>query len=252
MARNKMSKASGIDKTINIKKYRKIVILTGAGVSEPSGLGTYRGQGGIWEKYNVNEYGSVDRVKDAPEKIWSLFGKLREKVINASPNEAHYVLARLEENMRSNQELIIITQNVDGLHQKAGSKNVIELHGNIHKTRCSNSICKLQPFEDEKNYIQAPLCVCGSPFIPNIVLFGEQLPVEAEHLAKRALRKCNLFVAVGTSGCVFPAANYVRSADYEGARTLYINLEPLSPPNPYFHKEIIGDAVLILGDMFDC
>ena len=133
---------------------------------------------------------------------------------------------------------------VDGLHQRAGSRKVVELLGNISKTKCTNADCSLQPFEDhEEHSSQVPRCpACGSVLRPDIVLFGESLPPFASGRAERALRDCDLFLAVGTSGLVSPAADYVHSARHAGARTVYVNLEPLSPPNPAFQESVLGRA----------
>ena len=121
---------------------------------------------------------------------------------------------------------------------------MIELHGNIGQTRCANPECSLQPFPDAAPHAdRVPHCpTCGGVLRPDIVLFGEPLPAFAEWQAKRALRECDLFIAIGTSGLVWPAANFVRSARYAGARTIYANLEPMSPPNPAFQEVVLGKA----------
>jgi NAD-dependent deacetylase len=130
----------------------------------------------------------------------------------------------------------IITQNIDGLHQRAGSANVIELHGSVFRSRCSNASCERLPFEDEDDPCdELPSCPdCGSVLRPDVVLFNEFLPGGVEWHAKRALRDCDLFVAVGTSGTVAPASNFVRSAKYAGARTVFVNGEPLHPRHPAY------------------
>ncbi len=237
---------------IDVSNYRNLVVLTGAGVSAASGLRTYRGKGGIWEEYNISEVGHVDRLRDNPSFIWQLFGSLRADSLSAQPNRTHRVLAHLEEQLQRSQNFTLITQNVDGLHQKAGSRNVIELHGTIHKTRCSNHECDLQPFDDTNDYANScPLCPrCNSPLRPCIVLFGEAIPAYESWQSKRVLRDCDLFVAIGTSGTVSPAANLVRGAEYSGARTILVNLEPMNPRNPYFQEEYIGKAEELLPELF--
>jgi len=237
---------------IDFSQYQQIVVLTGAGVSTASGLHTYRGKGGVWEKYNVEEYGHVVRLDDHPDRIWQLFGPLRDELKTAKPNAAHYALAELEKTLRPSQELTLITQNIDGLHQQAGSQNVIELHGTIRLTKCSNSDCILKPYADnESHQNEVPICPeCNHPLRPDIVLFGEMIPGAKDWIVKHALRDCDLFISIGTSSSVYPAANFVRSAEYAGARTICINLDPTSPPNPAFIEEYLGKAEEVLPEIF--
>lgn len=140
--------------------------------------------------------------------------------------------------------MTVITQNIDGLHSLSGSKNVIELHGSILRSRCNNRDCRLEPFEDiEIHSKDIPLCpICSTQIRPDIVLFNEELPAQADWLSKRALRDCDLFIAVGTSGTVSPACRFVDSAKYMGATTILLNLEPMNPSNRAFDSEIIGPA----------
>jgi NAD-dependent deacetylase len=233
---------------IDAREYRNIVVLTGAGVSVASGLPTYRGQGGIWEKHEVAQYGHARALYEHPERTWRLFGAMRAPVARAQPNAAHRALAQFEAGLRAEQKFLLVTQNVDGLHQRAGSRRLIELHGNITKTRCLDDTCTLPSFEDLAAHAEAvPRCpVCGGRLRPDIVLFGEEIPSQAGWQAKRALRDCDLFLAVGTSGLVSPAADFVRSAEYAGARTIYVNLEPMEPPNPAFRETVLGRAEELL------
>jgi len=236
---------------LDFTRYGNIVILTGAGVSAGSGLQTYRGPDGVWEKHNVEEYGHAQTMIERPEKTWQLFGGLRAKLRAAEPNAAHLALARLEARLRPDQKFLLVTQNVDGLHQRAGSRNVVELHGNLSLTRCSDDSCGLEPFLDEEAHDDhVPACPrCSSVLRPHIVLFGEPIPLDAAWAVKLALRDCDLFLAIGTSGVVSPAANFVRSAEYAGARTVYVNLEPMSPPNPAFKEVFLGKAEELLPEL---
>lgn len=229
---------------IDLQRYRNIVILTGAGVSAASGIRTYRGKEGLWNEFDEQEYGHVDRLRDKPERIWQLFGPLRTQLATAKPNEAHYSLAKAEARLNSRDGFVLITQNVDGLHQRAGSEHVIELHGSILKSRCANLNCILPPFLDtDPHDTNVPRCpTCSGVLRPDIVLFGEQIPAYQSWQAKRALRDCDLFISIGTSGTVSPASNFVRSAKYAGARTIYVNLEPMTPHNPEFEEEYLGGA----------
>lgn len=235
-------------KTLDVTQYNKIVVLTGAGISVASGLPSYRGPAGVWDDPTKLEYALVETWRADPLGVWRQFAQMRAAVRDARPNAAHAALA--EFGKRHEGGLHIVTQNVDGLHTTAGSVDVIELHGNLRRTRCSNDDCTVR-FEDQTTTIaELPRCdSCGDILRPDIVLFGEVLPWEAERATKHALRDCDLFIAIGTSGTVTPAANFVRSANYEGARTVLVNLEPMDPPNPYFDDEILGRAEEILPEL---
>jgi NAD-dependent deacetylase len=234
--------------TVDTSAYRNIVALTGAGISVASGLRPYRGPGGLWEEVEASGVADVRVMQDRPAVAWRFFEEARAVIQRAEPNPAHLALARLETGLRSDQSFTLITQNIDGLHQRAGSKNVVELHGTLARTRCSIPTCALEPFEDHAREIrECPSCpLCSAPLRPDVVLFGELIPAEAEWRSKKALRDCDLFIAVGTSGTVSPASNFVRSAEYAGARTIFVNLEPLDPPNPAFHETHLGRAEEIL------
>jgi NAD-dependent deacetylase len=236
---------------IDIARYARVVILTGAGISVASGLRPYRGPNGVWEEHDVERLGHADALRDRPADTWKLFGGMRVPVLAARPNPAHHALATWESRLAPGQELLLVTQNVDSLHQAAGSCNVCEIHGNIMYTRCSNPACSLQRFRDEEPHSAAvPICrLCGDALRPDVVLFGEELPHSASWRVKRALRDCDLFLAIGTSGLVAPASNYVRAAEYAGARTIYINLEPMHQPNPAFKEQYLGKAEELLPRM---
>jgi len=235
----------------NKSRYSRIVILTGAGVSAGSGLRTYRGPNGVWEEYEVAKFGHAEALANRPEETWRLFGGRRELILAAKPNAAHLALAAWEAALAPHQEFLLVTQNVDGLHQCAGSKNVVEIHGNVMFTRCSNASCDLELYRDEQSHLnKVPICPkCGSVLRPNVVLFGEEIPVLPSWTVKRALRDCDLFIAVGTSGLVTPAANYVRGAEYAGARTILVNLEPMAQPNPAFKEQYLGPADEVLPEL---
>ncbi len=229
---------------LDLSPYRQIVVLSGAGVSAESGLSTYRGPGGVWEAHQVQDYGNARALAENPAKTWQLFGGLRASIREAVPNAAHRALAQAEARLRPDQQFLLITQNVDGLHQRAGSRRVVELHGTLLKTRCSSPACGLPPFQDDEAHLAAvPACpACGAALRPDVVLFDEELPARALWDSKRALRDCDLFLAIGTSGHVAPASIFVRAAAYAGARTVFINLEPLNPPNPAFQEAHLGRA----------
>ncbi len=231
-------------RTFSFAQYRKIVVLTGAGISVASGIRPFRGEGGLQEEIDLQAHSDASSLKTHPAAIWTLYGGLRRQLRLAQPNPAHIALAQFEKQLLAGQQFTLITQNVDGLHQQAGSCNVVELHGTAKRTRCSNPECSLESYPDlEPHDKSLPFCpVCRSVLRPDLVLFSEMISVEAEWRAKQALRDCDLFIAIGTSGTVSPAANFVRSADYAGARTILLNWEPMTPQNPYFKEEHLGRA----------
>jgi NAD-dependent deacetylase len=234
---------------IDLRRYKHIVVLTGAGVSASSGLPTYRGPGGLWEKDGLAQLATSEAWLERPDEVWKLFGGLRAQVRAVEPNAAHVALAGMED--LAPGDFTLITQNVDGLHQRAGSRAVIELHGNIHQTRCSDPDCKLEVYADEAAYQEVPVCsLCAGRLRPDIVLFGEALPVLADHLATRALRNCDLFIAVGTSGTVSPASRFVRSAEYAGAHTVLVNLEPMDQGGGAYKEQFVGKADVLLPEVF--
>lgn len=189
--------------------YRNIVVLTGAGISRAAGLPTYRGPGGLWNDPAAVALSDVSAMTGPRRaEACAMFRRLYESSREVQPTAAHRALAAVP--------MTIITQNVDGLHQRAGSREVIEFHGSLARWRCER--CGLE--QEPTDFVH-----CGEPMRPCVVLFGEEIPALAEHTARRALRECDLFVAIGTSGTVVPAANFVRSAAYSGARTVLLNLE---------------------------
>ena len=201
-----------------------ITLLTGAGVSVGSGLPTYRGPGGLWENADIAWIVEARYLPGSLPDLWRLYSERRQIALAAAPNPAHAAIAALQ-NARPDS-VTLLTQNVDGLHQRAGSREVTELHGSAFRTRCTNSRCDLPPFVDTQSYDTVPLCPrCGSPLRPDVVLFGETLPEAALIQSQAALDRCDLFLAAGTSGTVWPAAVFVRLAAQAGARTVLVNLD---------------------------
>ncbi|MEM9193643.1 MAG: Sir2 family NAD-dependent protein deacetylase [Myxococcota bacterium] len=234
---------------IDFAQYRHIVVLTGAGVSAASGLQTFRGPGGLWTSGGDAEAATLAGFREDPGRSWRLFGALREAAQKARPNAAHRALAGAEEVAPG--AFTLVTQNVDGLHRRAGNRTPVEIHGNVHRTRCSNEGCELAPYDDLTLFEdQASCALCGAPLRPDVVLFDEPVPVDEEWAITRALRDCDLFVAVGTSGTVSPASNYVRGAAYVGARTVFVNLEAMEPKNPAFQETYLGRAEELLPELF--
>ncbi len=236
---------------LDVRSYNHIVVLTGAGISVASGLKAFRGPGGIWEEVDVDRYGTKEALKNEPLGMWKLWGALRPLSNQAEPNPAHISLAQFEATVKDDRSFTLITQNIDGLHSRAGSKNLIEIHGNIHISKCSNETCDFKAFEDPEHYVETvPLCpICKKVLRPDIVLFNEMLPEVALERTQHALSRGDLFIAIGTSGSVYPAANFVAIAKQRGAKTVLVNLESMVPANPYFDVELLGPAEEILPQL---
>jgi len=230
---------------LSVDNFSRIVILTGAGISVASGLPTFRGEGGIYTE-DVEWISDGNNLPGSLPDVWRFYGGRRAQFSEAKPNAGHIAIAELQRR-RGPEAVTVVTQNVDGLHQRAGCIDVIELHGSLSKTRCTNVDCKSAPFDDWSVYDTPPPCpVCASPLRPAITLFNEMLSAEADWKSKRSLRDVDLFIAIGTSGMVWPAANFVRSAQYVGARTVYVNKEEAPLENSLFEEEFIGAAEEIL------
>ncbi len=203
-----------------------VVVLTGAGISAASGVPTFRGKDGLWNKFNPQELANVDAFLRNPKLVWEWYAWRRELIKKVKPNMGHYALVDLE-NFFS--EFSIITQNVDNLHQLAGSKNVIELHGNIMRNKCHN--CGKPYTEEPDPGSELPSCPhCGGLIRPDVVWFGELLPPDAIERAQQLSREAEVFMSVGTSATVEPAASLPYLAKGNGAYVLEINPEitPLS------------------------
>ena len=221
-----------------------IVILTGAGVSVGSGLPTYRGLGGLWESADIAKIVEARFLPGSLPDLWRLYSERRRVALAAKPNPAHQAIAALQ-NARPGA-VTLLTQNVDGLHLRAGSPQVTELHGSAFRTRCTNPACALPPFDDTRSYDAVPLCLrCGSPLRPDVVLFGENLPEAALRQSQTALDRCDLFYAVGTSGVVWPAAAFVQIAAQAGADTVLVNLDA-GAEAARFNKVHLGRAEDVL------
>jgi NAD-dependent deacetylase len=202
---------------MSLRGYRRIVVLTGAGISQAAGLPTYRGPGGLWNDPSKIALSNIEALRSRREETCAMFWQLYASAREVRPTAAHRALAAFEAALPASSEMLVITQNVDGLHQAAGSKRVCEFHGSLARWRCEACGTE-QELPTEPRH-------CGQPMRPCVVMFGEEIPVDAEHTAKRALRDCDLFVAIGTSGTVVPAASFVTWAAYAGARRMLLNLE---------------------------
>lgn len=222
---------------MNLADYRNIVVLTGAGISHSAGLPTYRGAGGLWSDPALAELSQASALVARRAEVCDLFWRFRGAIAKAEPTPAHRALAAFEARLPPRSSFLIITQNVDGLHQRAGSRNVCEYHGSLARWRCEVCRSARVPGDDEP----PPVC-CGQRMRPDVVFFGEPIPTSAEHAAKRALRDCDLFVAIGTSGTVAPASSFVRWAGLNGARSVLLNLEIFEGAGELYGEHAAGPA----------
>jgi NAD-dependent deacetylase len=214
-----------------------IVILTGAGVSAESGLATFRGPDGLWEGHRVEDVCTPEAFRRDPALVQSFYDARRAKLKEVEPNAAHHALARLDAEWPG--ELLIVTQNVDDLHERAGAKRVLHMHGELKSAWCLACDARMPWAKELGSGPPCPACASAGRLRPDIVWFGE-MPYEMERI-DRALRDADLFVSIGTSGAVYPAAGFVQTARYAGARTLELNLEP-SLGSFHFHESRIGPA----------
>ena len=210
---------------IHIGPQDSVFILTGSGVSAESGIPTFRGSGGLWRNYRIEEVASPHAWERDPALVWDFYSMRRRVAAAARPNPAHLALAALESKVAD--RFFLCTQNVDNLHEQAGSRRVVHMHGELFKSRCD--ACRRPPFPDDSRYetpAEIPRCECGGRIRPHICWFGE-VPYELDRIFA-ALDRCTVFAAVGTSGVVEPAARFV--AHVRGrARTCYVG--PEEPAN---------------------
>ncbi|MFH2037088.1 MAG: NAD-dependent deacylase [Candidatus Zixiibacteriota bacterium] len=205
-----------------LESAESVAVLTGAGISAESGVPTFRGQDGLWKKFRAEELATVDAFMRNPELVWEWYLFRRNIINEVKPNPGHYALAKMESYFK---EFSLITQNVDGLHNVAGSKKVWELHGNIMRNKCFE--CSA-PYEGEID-IEAgtlPVCRCGGKIRPDVVWFGEMLSEKILNASFSASQRADLFLSVGTSAVVHPAASLPTIAKRNGAYFVEINVEP--------------------------
>jgi NAD-dependent deacetylase len=224
----------------------RIFVLTGAGVSTESGIPTFRGMGGLWRNYRIEEVASPAAWAADPRLVWEFYSMRRRVAAAAKPNPAHFALVKLQENL--GEHLFLCTQNVDNLHEQAGSKNVVHMHGELFKSRCDS--CSRPPFQDANNYdppAEVPPCECGGRIRPHICWFGEA-PFDLDKIF-RALVECTIFMAIGTSGVVEPAASFVAHVCGR-AKTIYVG--PEEPANASSFTECyLGKAGELLPKLFE-
>jgi NAD-dependent deacetylase len=211
-----------------LRRARRVVALTGAGVSAASGLPTFRQpQTGLWARFRPEDLATPEAFRRDPALVWRWYAMRRALVAAAAPNPAHHALVRLQ---RCVDGFTLVTQNVDGLHTRAGSTGVLELHGSIARTRCSDGRCAA--VVDARGLTgEPPACPgCGALLRPDVVWFGEPLPAAVLDAAARAAADCDVFLSIGTSGLVFPAAALLPVALRAGAGVIVINPDPQPLP----------------------
>lgn len=205
------------------KHYKKIVVLTGAGISAESGIRTFRAADGLWEDHKVDDVATPEGYRRDPELVLNFYNERRRDLSKpeVQPNAAHYALAKLAQNFAG--EFLLVTQNIDDLHERAGAENVVHMHGELLKVHCPKTQQVYTWDNDLKSTDSCHCCTPAMPLRPHIVWFGE-MPLSME-LIYDHLRDADLFIAIGTSGKVYPAAGFVQEANQFGADTIEINLE---------------------------
>lgn len=218
-----------------------VVVLTGAGISAESGVPTFRGRDGLWRQYRATDLATPEAFADDPALVWEFYNWRRQVLAPLHPNPGHLALAAME---RRFPRFTLITQNIDGLHQTAGSRNVIELHGNIWWVRCTQ--CGKLTEDRSPVLPELPACgSCGALLRPHVVWFGEMLDPKILDLAGRALESCQVMLVVGTSGVVQPAASMGAAARRRGSFVAEINLEP-TPYSGIYDLSIMGKSGEVL------
>lgn len=220
---------------MNITKYNKIVFFTGAGMSVESGVPTYRGSGGIWHKYNWEEFACQEAFAKNPTKVLEFHELRRRSVSECQPHAGHNFITELQ---KSHDSVTIVTQNIDGMHKRARTDNVIELHGSLWRLRCDN--CGII-IEDIGESFSKMKCDCGKYLRPDIVWFGDMLNSQIIQQASEIIQECDLFISIGTSGVVWPAAGFPQEAKSNGAYCIEINTEQ-TELSYLFDEVIIGKA----------
>ena len=207
---------------------RQILVSSGAGMSRESGIPTFRdAMEGLWANFDPQQLATEQGFRADPRRVWSWYAWRRERVGDARPNPGHLALARMEAVVPT---LVVVTQNVDGLHAEAGSSDVVELHGNIRRVKCLDRghpyTGPLPPYAEGEEQDPPPCPVCGSPLRPDVVWFGEMLPADAVERAWKLAERCDALLLIGTSGTVWPAAELPLVASRHGARVIEVNPTP--------------------------
>ena len=226
---------------IRLQDHEGIVFFTGAGMSAECGIPTYRGRGGIWSQYRYEEYACQRAFDRDPEKVWDFHDLRRAKVASCEPHAGHRLIAELQRD--PSRRVSIVTQNIDGMHQRAGARDVVELHGSLWRVRCDRE----GVVRDDRTMPMNPRrCACGAYFRPDIVWFEDSLDPRNVERAGELLEDCDLLVSIGTSAVVHPAAELPRIAMAAGARTVEINLEDTAA-SALYEERLRGTASEVLA-----
>ena len=226
----------------SLREAQKIVALTGAGISAESGLATFRdAQTGLWNKFRPEELATAEAFQRDPKFVQDWYAWRRENALKAKPNAGHLALVEMEKRV---PEFLLVTQNVDGLHARAGSERIVELHGNIHRFRCFENACPSENFDVQHGRCRS----CGGNLRPDVVWFGEILPAAALNAAIDGAETCHVFFSIGTSSIVYPAADLWRRAKNHGAIVIEINKDP-TPLTPLADYSFLGKAGDILPQL---
>jgi len=228
--------------TPRLADFERIVFFTGAGLSAESGIPTYRGHGGIWNEYNYEDYACQRAFDRDPDKVWDFHDKRRAAVAACAPNAGHRAISSVQQDKPAT---VVITQNIDGLHVRAGGRDLIELHGSLWRVRCDREGTVR---DDTSVPMQPRRCPCGADLRPDIVWFEDQLDHRVLGRAQEALAQADLIVSIGTSGVVFPAAHLPRIAVAAGAVSVEINLED-TPVSELYQHRLRGKASEMLAAM---
>jgi NAD-dependent deacetylase len=231
----------------HLREADSVCVLTGAGISAESGVPTFRGEEGLWKKFRPEELANFNAFIRNPDLVWEWYSYRRKLVHEVRPNPGHHALVDLEQRVR---DFTLVTQNVDNLHSRAGSKNVVELHGNIERSYCVE--CgKSAPDVSLDAAKRVPRCSsCGGLIRPDVVWFGEMLPDEALTKAKASARRCDVFLSVGTSSVVYPAASLPYTALEHGAYVIEINREK-TDLSSRAHETLLGKSGEILPQLLN-
>ena len=225
-----------------LRQAKHIVVLTGAGISAESGVPTFRG--GFWTQYRPEDLATPEGFRRNPALVWNWYAERRLNIGKVQPNPGHHALARMEQQA---SRFTLITQNIDGLHHRAGSKNIIELHGNIYRVKCSKDHTLCSHWNESQDV--PPRCPdCGAYLRPDVVWFGENLPQDAIAKAFSASEDCDLFFSIGTSNQVYPAASLPYEALRNGATVVEVNLEP-TPLTPRTHFHFLSTSGTVLPEL---